>query len=389
MENKIKRVKKINVLLCIGTRPEGIKLAPIIKSLGNKKDKFVFKVCSTGQHDEMLKQVFNFFEINPDIDLNLMTTNQTLGSLSFRVMDKIDKVMDIINPDIILIQGDTTTAFLSALSAYYKKIKIGHVEAGLRTYDKYNPFPEEINRQLISRIADFNFVPTRKSFDNLLNENINKNTIFLTGNTIVDAVNWAIEKIKKDKGKIEQREPFKTLDSKKKIILVTMHRRESFGEGISNVCNALKKIAIKYDYIQIVYPVHLNPNVKKPVYKILGKLKNILLTNPLDYESFIWLMNKSYFIITDSGGVQEEAPTLKKPVLVIRKKTERTESIDLGISKLIGTNEKDIIESVSNLIENKSNHDEMIPGTNPYGDGKASERIVDFILGRKYERFNY
>ncbi len=382
MENKIKRVKKNNVLVCIGTRPEGIKLAPIIKSLENQKDKIILKVCSTGQHDEMLKQVFKFFEINPDINLNLMSNNQTLSSLSSKIIDKIDEVMDKTNPDIILIQGDTTTAFLSALSAYYKKIKIGHVEAGLRTYDKYSPFPEEINRQLISRIADFNFVPTRKSFNNLLNENINKNTLLLTGNTIVDAVNWAMEKIKKHKGRIEQRIPIKILNSKKKIILVTMHRRESFGEDIDNVCNALKKIVIKYDYIQVVYPVHPNPNVKKPVYKILGKLKNILLTDPLDYESFVWLMNKSYFIITDSGGVQEEACTFKKPVLVIRKKTERTESIDLGISKIIGTNEKDIIKSVSNLIENSSIYDRMVPGKNPYGDGKASERIVDYILDR-------
>ena len=375
--------------MCIGTRPEGIKLAPIIKSLENQRDKVILKVCSTGQHDEMLKQVLSFFEINPDIDLNLMTANQTLSSLSSKLINKMNEVMDIINPDIILVQGDTTTAFLSALSAYYKKIKIGHIEAGLRTYDKYNPFPEEINRQLISRMADFNYVPTKKSFNNLLNESINKNTIFLTGNSIVDAVNWAVTKIKKNRSKIEKNGPFKIIDTKRKIILVTMHRRESFGKDLKKVCNALKKIAIKYDHIQIIYPVHPNPNIKKPVYKILDKINNILLTNPMNYESFILLINKSYFIITDSGGIQEEASTLKKPVLVIRKKTERTESIDLGISKIIGTNEKDIIESVSNLIENKSNYNEMITNINPYGDGKASERIKDSILGRKFERFNY
>jgi len=382
MVNKTDDSKKISVLICLGTRPEGIKLAPVIKSLEKQKEIFSFKICSTDQHKEMLKQVFNFFEIKPDFNLNLMTEDQSLESFSSKLLNRIDKVISKLKPDIILVQGDTTTAFLAALSAFYKKIKVGHVEAGLRTNNKYSPFPEEINRQLISRVADFHFVPTEGPFNNLVKENIDRDKIFLTGNTIVDAINWSIEKINRNKNEMELRGLFKRLNSKNKIILVTMHRRESFGEGIANVCNALKVVANKYKNIQIVYPVHLNPNVRKPVFKILSDVDNILLADPLNYESFIWLMNKSYFIITDSGGVQEEAPTLKKPVLVIRKKTERTESVDCGISKLIGTDRDNIVENVSNLIENEDNYNGMVPNINPYGDGHAADKILECIVKR-------
>ena len=284
-----------------------------------------------------------------------------------------------VRPDVLLVQGDTTTAFLAALAAYYRKIRVGHVEAGLRTYNKFSPYPEELNRQLISRLADFNFTPTENSYNNLKNEGIDPKSIFLTGNTIVDALEWGIKKIEKNKDKIEKGDLFRRLNSSKKLILVTMHRRESFGEDIKNVCLALKIVAEKYKDIQIVYPVHLNPNVRKPVYEIVSDINNIILTSPLDYESFIWLMYKSYFIVTDSGGVQEEAPTLKKPVIVIRKHTERTESVKIGISKLVGTETSSIVNSISDLLDSDNFYKEMIPVANPYGDGKASGKIVKII----------
>jgi UDP-N-acetylglucosamine 2-epimerase (non-hydrolysing) len=380
---KNNKVEKINILITFGTRPECIKLAPIIKEIENNTDRFNLTICSTGQHKEMLNQVMDFFEIKPDIFFNLMADNQSLESLSSKVLVEMNSLLTKFNLDIILIQGDTTTAFLTALAAFYKKIKIGHVEAGLRTYNKYNPFPEEINRQLISKVADLHFVPTEKSYNNLISEGIDSKGVFLTGNTIVDAIEWSINKIKKNKAKIESNDFFKEVFSdgkNKKIILVTMHRRESFGLDIENICYALKEIVDKYENVKIVYPVHLNPNVKKPVFKILSGIKNIILTEPLDYESFIWLMNLSDFIVTDSGGVQEEAPTLKKPVLVIRKFTERVESLELGISKLIGTDRDSIVKHISELLDNREIYAQMIPKSNPYGDGKASERIVKIIF---------
>jgi UDP-N-acetylglucosamine 2-epimerase (non-hydrolysing) len=383
--NVVSKKDKINILLCMGTRPEGIKLAPVINLLKKRHRAFEFKICSTGQHREMLDQVFKFFEIDPDYDLNLMTEDQSLGYLSSRILNKMNKILDGTSPDVILIQGDTTTAFLTALSAFYRKIKVGHVEAGLRTYDKYNPFPEEINRQLISRVSDFHFAPTKKAYDNLIGENISSKNVAFTGNTIVDAVIWGIEKIMKRKKELERREPFNRLDKKSRIILVTMHRRESFGKDIENICGALKKIASDHSGTQIVYPVHLNPNVRKPVFELLGKVDNIRLIDPLDYESFLWLMYRSYFIITDSGGVQEEAPTLKKPVLVIRKKTERPESLDMGISRLVGTDPRNIIENASELLDDRNSYSKMISGKNPYGDGQAAEKILDFIFKKRAE----
>jgi len=374
-------MKKINILITFGTRPEGIKLAPIIKLIEKQKSKFNLKICSTGQHKEMLNQVLDIFEIKPDIFLDLMTENQSLSLLSSKIFGKMGKVISDLNPDIILVQGDTTTAFLTALIAFYMRIKIGHVEAGLRTYDKYNPFPEEINRQLISRVADFNFTPTKKSSNNLISEGINPETIFITGNTIVDALIWMTEKIKKNKNKTDSNGILKKLKNDK-IILVTMHRRESFGRGLENVCYALKAIASKYKDIKIVYPVHLNPNVKKPVFEILNGIDNIILAEPLGYEYFIWLMHESFFIITDSGGVQEEAPTFKKPVLVIRRKTERTESVDIGVSKIIGTSTDSIIDNASKLIDDENIYNDMITDENPYGDGNASEKILDIIYNK-------
>jgi UDP-N-acetylglucosamine 2-epimerase (non-hydrolysing) len=377
--NSIAKKSKINILLCMGTRPEGIKLAPVVNLLKKRSKTFDFKICSTGQHKEMLDQVLDFFEIDPDYDLNLMTENQSLGHLSSRILNKMSKVLDKVSPDVLLIQGDTTTAFLTALSAFYRKIRVGHVEAGLRTYDKFNPFPEEINRQLISRVTDFHFAPTRKAYDNLIGENISRQNIIVTGNTIVDAVLWGIKKIMKSKKIPENIELFERLESKRKIILVTMHRRESFGRDIENVCSALKTVALSYDEIQIVYPVHLNPNVRKPVFELLGKVDNIKLIDPLGYESFLWLMKKAYFIVTDSGGIQEEAPTLKKPVLVIRKKTERAESLKMGVSRLVGTDTKNIVDNISELLNNEDSYRKMISDKNPYGDGHAAEKILEFI----------
>ena len=380
---------RINILVSLGTRPEGIKLAPVIKAFERNQQLFRSTICSTGQHKEMLDQVMDFFEIKPDVLLNLMTENQTLGSLSVKILQNMEKVLERVSPDILIVQGDTTTAFLTALAAYYKKIKICHIEAGLRTYNKFNPFPEEINRQLISRIADYNFTPTEKSKNNLIDEGINSDTIFLTGNTIVDALEWGMEKIKSRQADIEKKGIFKRISGpgNERIILVTMHRRESFGEELKNVCFALKKVAEENKSIKIVYPVHLNPNVRKPVYSLLSGLDNIILMEPLCYEDFLWLMYKSYLIITDSGGVQEEAPTLKKPVLVIRKFTERPESVQLGISKLVGTGTGAIIREISLLLNNENEYKKMIAVSNPYGDGRASERIIN-IIANEYNRSN-
>ncbi|MEI7616647.1 MAG: UDP-N-acetylglucosamine 2-epimerase (non-hydrolyzing) [Actinomycetota bacterium] len=375
--------KKIKILISLGTRPEGIKMAPVIKELQKNPQKFDLVVCSTGQHREMLGQVTEFFEIKPDIELNVMTQGQSLSMLSSKIIGSMEEVFNNTAPDMVLVQGDTTTAFLTAFIAFYQKIKIGHVEAGLRTYNKYSPFPEEINRQLVSKIADLHFASTKNAYENLKKEGVDESSIILSGNTVVDAINWGIDKIKnKSKGETsaDVRYLSNLLEEDKKIILVTMHRRESFGDEIINVCNALKFVAQKYENINIVYPVHLNPNVTGPVGEILGNIKNIKLIKPLSYEPFLWLMNKSSFIITDSGGIQEEAPTLKKPVLVIREFTERKESVEQGISKLVGTDTDAIVSNASLLLDSESEYKKMVADVNPYGDGKASQRISASIL---------
>lgn len=385
----MEKSRKINILVLFGTRPEAIKLAPIILDFKKYKDLVNLILCVTEQHREMLDQVLDFFEIIPDLNLGVMKKNQSLSVLSFNLVRKLESesIIEKNKIDLILVQGDTTSAFISSLIAYYKKVKIGHVEAGLRTNDKYNPFPEEINRQLISRIADYHFAPTIRAKENLLKENINNKNILVVGNTIVDALMIGIRKLE-NKNKSNLSFNLKLLEKNKRIILVTGHRRESFGESFKNICLALKYIAENNKDTQIIYPVHLNPNVKNPVYHILKGVENVILTKPLDYPSFIWLMHNSYLIITDSGGVQEEAPTLGKPVLVIRKKTEREESLNLNISKLVGTDKDSIIRSIQELIDSKKLYEDMVPKINPYGDGKASERIVNFILGKKYEEFN-
>ncbi|MFQ3675228.1 MAG: UDP-N-acetylglucosamine 2-epimerase (non-hydrolyzing) [Endomicrobiia bacterium] len=364
------------LLFIFGTRPEAIKLAPLIKKFKVHKSEFEVKVCVTSQHKEMLWQVLEFFKINADYNLNIMKHNQTLFQVTSECMKKLEGVLEKFIPDIIFVQGDALSAFLGALAGFYKKIKIAHIEAGLRSYNKYSPFPEEVSRVLISHIADYHFAPTVNAKNNLLKEGIKKN-IFVVGNTVIDALFLGLEIIKTE-GEKKYYKHFNFIDFEKKVILVTGHRRESFGKPFENICLALKKISQEKD-VEIVYPVHLNPNVRKPVFKILGKIKNVHLIEPLSYPYLIWLMNKSYLILTDSGGIQEEAPSLGKPVLVMRKVTERVESIKAGVSKLVGTEKKEIFKWTQKLLTDKKLYKKMSVKNNPYGDGKSSEKIYSLI----------
>jgi UDP-N-acetylglucosamine 2-epimerase (non-hydrolysing) len=373
-------VKK--VLLVFGTRPEAIKMAPLVKAFEKEKN-IISKVCVTAQHREMLDQVLDMFDIKPDYDLNIMKAGQDLFDVTTNVLLGLKDVLNDFNPDVVLVHGDTTTTSASSLAAFYNKIKVGHVEAGLRTGDMYSPWPEEANRQITGVLANYHFAPTSTSENNLLKENKNPNDIVVTGNTVIDALFLALDKIEKNdelKSKIiESINSQYELKDDKKIILVTGHRRENFGDGFINICEALKTIALNNPYIDIVYPVHLNPNVQKPVKEILSDTKNVYLINPLQYEQFIYMMNKSYFIITDSGGVQEEAPSLGKPVLVMRDTTERPEAVEAGTVKLVGTNKESIINEAQKLLDDENEYNTMSKAHNPYGDGKACERIVDFI----------
>lgn len=370
----------MKVLVIFGTRPEAVKMAPVIHKLSENKIKTV--VCATGQHRHMLDQIMEQFNIKPEYDLNIMSSNQTLFDISSRVLLDIKKILEKEKPDLVLVQGDTTTSFIGALAAFYFKISIGHIEAGLRTYDKYNPFPEEKNRHLISVLSDYHFVPTENAKNNLLKENTNSSNIWVTGNTVVDALLYISEKLQ-NKGD-EYSEYFKDefnfdINDKRKYILITGHRRESFGKGFEDICLAVKKIAEMYPDLKIIYPVHLNPNVQKPVYKILNNQQNVYLIHPLDYAPFVFLLKNAYFILTDSGGIQEEAPTFQKPVLVMRKTTERPEGIEAGTAMLVGNTKERIIDSVNKLLLDNKMYKKMCSSKNPYGDGKASERIVEII----------
>jgi UDP-N-acetylglucosamine 2-epimerase (non-hydrolysing) len=339
---------------------------------------FKVKVCVTAQQRQMLDQVLNFFELIPDYDLDIMQENQSLNELSGRIFLKMDEVLEDFEPEIILVHGDTTTSSVCAWAAFNRHIKVAHVEAGLRTFNKWSPFPEELNRQLTSRIADYHFAPTIQSQQNLLDENVATENILVTGNTVIDSLFWTIEKLEKGflNSKIE--ELSSVLDFNKKIILVTGHRRENFGEGFMNICKSLKHLAENND-VEIVYPVHLNPQVQKPVLEMISGISNIHLISPLDYPSFVWLMTKSYLIITDSGGIQEEAPSLGKPVLVLREITERPEALSEGTVKLVGTNSKKIIQTTENLLDNQEEYGKMSRAYNPYGDGNACLRIINFF----------
>lgn len=369
-------MKKKRILFVFGTRPEGIKLAPLILEFKKYKE-FITKVCITSQHKEMLEQVINFFHLPVDYDLSIMERNQTLFQISSKIIRKIESVLANFNPDLIFVQGDASSAFLSALAGFYKKIKIAHVEAGLRSYDKYAPFPEEINRVLISHVADYHFVPTKKAKENLQKEGIKKN-VWVVGNTVIDALFLTLKIIKNFEE--QYKNFFNFLDFNKKIILITGHRRESFGEPFRQICLALKELARKFkDEIEIVYPVHLNPNVRKPVFEILSGQKNVHLIEPLSYSHFVWLLEKSYFVITDSGGIQEEAPSLGKPVLVLRKVTERTEGIKAGTAKLVGVKKDSIVENAVRLLTDENLYQKMAEKKNLYGDGKSAQRIVKII----------
>ena len=359
-------------LFILGTRPEAIKLAPLILKL---KEVGEINVCVTGQHREMLDQVLDFFSIVPDYDLNIMAKDQSLFTITAKSLKLLDSVIAESMPDMIIVQGDTTTAFVGALAGYYRRIKVAHVEAGLRSFNKFSPFPEEINRILAGRIADLHFAPTQKAKENLLRENIPGETIFVVGNTVIDALFMGLDIVKRDERPFYAY--FDFVDFSKKVILVTGHRRESFGKPFENICNALKVIA--EDDVEIVYPVHLNPAVRKHVYAVLRGIENIHLIEPLSYPYLIWLMRKCYLILTDSGGIQEEAPSLGKPVLVIRDVTERTEGIEEGTAKLVGTDRQESVKSVRALFD-KREYSKMAKARNPYGDGKASVRIAG-ILG--------
>ncbi|MCD6449719.1 MAG: UDP-N-acetylglucosamine 2-epimerase (non-hydrolyzing) [Thermotogaceae bacterium] len=367
----------MKILFILGTRPEAIKLAPLIKAFHNNRN-FKVKICSTGQHKEMLNQVLDFFNIVPDFNLNVMTENQSLFKLTSELMKKLQKVFEKENPDLIFVQGDTTTTFLGALAGFYTKTKVAHVEAGLRSHNKYAPFPEEINRVLVSHIADFHFTPTERAKENLLREGIPEDRIWVVGNTVIDALLMAREIVRKSDEKFYQY--FDFIDFSKKIILVTGHRRESFGEPFRNICYALRDIAEEMKgEVEIVYPVHLNPNVRKPVFKILNGIKNIHLIDPLDYPHIVWLMDKSYLVLTDSGGIQEEAPSLGKPVLVMREVTERQEGIEAGTAKLVGTDRTKIVSNTIRLLTEPQEYEKMAIAVNPYGDGKSSQRILEIV----------
>ena len=367
-----------NILLVIGTRPEAIKMAPLIIKLKNQHQFFNTKVCLTAQHRQMLDQVLDFFEIKADYDLDLMKPNQNLHTLTADIITAIKPVYDEFKPDWVLVHGDTTTSTAAALAAFYSGAKVAHVEAGLRTFNKLAPFPEEMNRSITGRIADLHFAPTKASKQNLLNEAVAKETISITGNTVIDALKLGITKVNEQSNEIVNLKSIINLN--KKIILVTGHRRENFGDGFENICKALKVIAENnFDDVEIIYPVHLNPNVQNPVNKFLSNQPNIKLIQPLNYESFIWLMNKSYLIITDSGGVQEEAPSLGKPVLVMRDVTERPEAVDAGTVILVGTDTQKIITETEQLLHDDNAYTLMSNKHNPYGDGLACDRIISIL----------
>ncbi len=367
------------VLTIFGTRPEAIKMAPLVKAL-EANPNIASEVCVTAQHREMLDQVTGLFDIKPDYDLNIMQPGQDLFDVTSRILMGLKEVLKSSKPDLVLVHGDTTTCFAACLSAFYEQIPVGHVEAGLRTNNLMSPWPEEANRKLTGSLARLHFAPTAKSKNNLLAENTNEESVFVTGNTVIDALFWVVEKIKQDQNleaKLTAAFPF--LDERKKMILVTGHRRESFGGGFERICEALRQIALKYPESQIVYPVHLNPNVQEPVNRLLSEVSNIHLIEPQDYLPFVYLMNRSYLILTDSGGIQEEAPSLGKPVLVMRDNTERPEALEAGTVRLVGTDVTRIIEAVTGLMDSDVCYQAIAKASNPYGDGKACQRIVTAI----------
>ena len=371
---------KKKILIVFGTRPEAIKMAPLVKEFKRKPNIYNTKVCITAQHREMLDQVLTFFAIKSDFYLNLMKPNQNLYSLTSEIIIKLKPILELFGPDFIFVHGDTTTAMAASIAGFYSGAKVCHIEAGLRTFDMNSPFPEEMNRSIISVTSSFHFAPTLTSKNNLLKENKKEEDIIVTGNTVIDSLLYSVDRVKSNFDDPEINFLKDKINTQKKIILVTGHRRENHGEGFNNICKALKQIANENEDCQILYPVHLNPNVQKPVYKYLNNVSNILLLSPLSYPAFVWLMEKSYLILTDSGGIQEEAPSLGKPVLVMRDNTERPEAIASGTVILVGTNMNVIVEQTNNLLRDKKKYDSMSLLHNPYGDGNACKKIIDHIM---------
>jgi UDP-N-acetylglucosamine 2-epimerase (non-hydrolysing) len=377
------------VLLVFGTRPEAIKMAPLVNEFKRHSEQFETKVCVTGQHREMLDQVLDLFQIVPDYDLNIMKPNQDLYDVTSRVLLGMGNVLKEVKPDVVFVHGDTTTSMAAALSAFYQQIPVAHVEAGLRTGNIYSPWPEEMNRSITGRIATFNFAPTMCSKSNLLKENVNEKSILVTGNTIIDALQWVVNKLEYDsrlRNDVKHEVNLLGYDTDRlgfgrRMVLITGHRRENFGDGFLNICHAIGALALKYPKVDFVYPMHLNPNVRKPVMKILGNdIPNVFLIEPLQYLQFVYLMEKSYIVLTDSGGIQEEAPGLGKPVLVMRDTTERPEAVEAGTVALVGADRERIEQSVSSLLDDNVLYGKMSKAVNPYGDGNACKRIVNFFL---------
>lgn len=380
------------IMLVFGTRPEAIKMAPLVKEFQKRPNEFQTIVCVTGQHREMLDQVLHIFEITPDYDLNIMKQGQDLYDVTARVLLGMRDVLKEAKPDVVLVHGDTTTSTAAALAAFYQQIPVGHVEAGLRTHNIYSPWPEEMNRQLTGRLATYHFAPTPLSRQNLLSEGVQESHIIVTGNTVIDALYMVVDKIKRDKvldAKLEKLlkqsgYDVNRLSAGKKLVLITGHRRENFGDGFISMCRAIKALTEKYPEVDFVYPMHLNPNVRKPIHEVFGEvlsgLGNMFFIEPLEYLSFVYLMEKSTIVLTDSGGIQEEAPGLGKPVLVMRDTTERPEALEAGTVKLVGTDYGKIIKEVSALIEDREYYDRMSKAVNPYGDGKACQRITDRLM---------
>ena len=385
-----------NILLVFGTRPEAIKMLPLVHEFRKYPELFNTKVCVTGQHREMLDQVLALFQVVPDVDLDIMRSGQDLYDITSRVLLGMRDVLDSTKPDVVLIHGDTTTSMAAALAAYYRQVTVAHVEAGLRTRNIYSPWPEEINRQITGRLATYHFAPTQLSKQNLMDEHVDARNIIVTGNTVIDALHWVVKRIQSDdvlKGTMHNsilHYGYDTgrLNVERRLVLITGHRRENFGEGFKNICHAIKELALQYPDVDYVYPVHLNPNVRKPVMEILGEsAENVFLIDPLPYMEFVSLMEQSYLILTDSGGIQEEAPGLGKPVLVMRDTTERPEAVEAGTVLLVGTDKGKIKDSVSLLLNDASSYKRMSDAVNPYGDGNACGRIVDYLSNGSTKEF--
>ncbi len=373
-------MSRFRVLVVFGTRPEAIKLAPVIRELKKRSDVFDVKVCVTAQHREMLDQVLEIFKISPDIDLDLMQPNQSLSDLSASIFTHLDPVVKEFDPDWLLAQGDTTTVMVASLVAYYQKVQFGHVEAGLRTGNKWQPFPEEINRRVAGVVADLHFAPTDWARRNLLKEGVPEEKIVVTGNPVIDALHWVALQPYRLEALIEMGMPKEAVNGNKKLILVTAHRRENFGAPLEGICSGIRILAERYeDQVHFIYPVHMNPNVWRVVHKFLGNIPNVTLLPPVDYSTLVQILRRSFLVLTDSGGLQEEAPGFGVPVLVLREVTERPEGVTAGTVRLVGTSPRKIVSAVSQLIENSEEYDRMAHAINPYGDGHASERIVDAL----------